>query len=77
MLGKNLTPEQIDKLIRSYLAVGTAGTKALCTEYGVSFKHPACLARIYADKYGHKPGTSKSRNDPRWEWAIERGSVVI
>ncbi len=82
MRGHSLTPDQIDELIRSYIAKGTKGTADLAKRCGVDRKYPSTLARIHARKYNYQPKNfqwqaTRDHNDKRWAWAVERGSIAV
>lgn len=79
MRGRDLTPEQIDNLIRAYVAGGLKGSEKLAVEYDVGRKYPAVLARGLGLRHGPVPPTRKHtmpEEDRRWGWAKERGAVT-
>lgn len=79
MRGIDLTPEQIDNLVRAYVAGGRKGSENLAAEYGVGRSYPTVLARMRGLRCGPVAPTrkhSKTEEDRRWGWAISRGAVV-
>ena len=85
---RKITLEQAQKLLDHYLEHGAEATEPLCAELGVSPRYPASMASVYGKrrpkyrkgtKYKNQPPQkclSQDWNDPRWQWAIERGPVI-
>lgn len=81
MRGINLTPEQIESLIKAYMEGGLRASANLASQYGVNRKYPYFLARDRGLKfdYGYKKGQSRLtqvEEDYRWAWARQRGAVL-
>lgn len=82
-----ITDKQRDELLRLYLSDGREAAGALAVKYGVSPKYPSSLAAALGlhrprwrkgNRYkDNKIDHTRSLNDPRWAWAIERGSVTV
>ena len=82
-----VTPAQRQQLLEYYLKYGMKATEPLCKELGVSNRYPASVASVYGKrrpkyragtKYKDTPKADPAWNqhDPRWAWAIERGTVI-
>lgn len=72
---RKLTHEQREQLVRVYLESGTSAAGPLAVSMGVSRKYPGIMAATSGRRRsGRPPG---DWNDHRWQWAIERGPVVI
>lgn len=80
---RKVSAERSHELVQIYLHMGTVIAERECMESGLS-RH---YARNVAVQLGHRrPRKSGPRqnanyridhNDPRWQWAVERGPVVI
>jgi hypothetical protein len=78
---RKVTAEQAKELLAHYVKHGKEASLVRCAELGVSPKYAASLAaslgiRIRKLKGGGQIAKSVDHNDPRWQWAIERGPVV-
>jgi hypothetical protein len=81
---RKVTPEQRHQLIQIYLHMGFCVASQLCVEWGVSALYAAREAKergIDIKRPRKSMGKSDSavgvdHLDPRWAWAVERGSVV-
>ena len=77
-----LNPAKRDELLKLYLAQGYEAAKPLAESYGIQARYLARLARRngYHNNYVRKDRVKvkkSSPQDPRWNWAIERGSVIV
>lgn len=71
---RKITAEQREQLVRVYIEGGIRAAGPLAVSMGVSRKYPGILAITSGRRRkGYGPRDTK---DPRWKWAIERGSVI-
>jgi hypothetical protein len=78
--GPKLTQAQRQQLLASYLEHGFHATRPLAESFGVRAKYLALLARNngHLNNYGRGDrAVVRTENDPRWQWAIERGPVLV
>lgn len=78
-----LSPDKKRYLVHIYLTQGYTAAKPLAVKYGIS---PSTMSK-YTRAMGHKgrrgrePGLEcwkkQTPNSPKWQKAIERGSVVV
>lgn len=68
-----LTKDQRAELVGVYTQDGMKGVEALARRYGVTAKHVANIASDMGIR--RQPNRRQTEQDPRWSWAIERGSV--
>lgn len=74
-----LTKEAVNDLLDTYATCGGDAARALAPKYGIKPVYVKKLARVHGVKAKRKePRQKKQRNqnDPRWQWAVERGAVL-
>jgi len=71
-----ITKEQRQHLLDTHRKGGIAASAPLARELGVESKYGQKLAHRAKDRPS-RPSRRTDHNDPRWAWAIERGSVSI
>jgi hypothetical protein len=72
-----LTDEAVDHILSVWADVGPAAARKLAPGYGITELYVGKLASRRGVKC-KRPKPKKRRGpDPRWQWAIERGRVVI
>lgn len=75
-----LTKEAVNHLLTTYAEVGGDAARALAPRYGIKPTYVRQLAVAHKVKVKRKdPSPKKLRGarDPRWQRAIERGSVIV
>ncbi|MDB5611087.1 MAG: hypothetical protein JWP25_7987 [Bradyrhizobium sp.] len=79
--GPKLTPAQRQALLACYLEHGFHAARPLAESFGVRAKYLAQLARHNGHTNNHQRKNRAVRKathkDPRWQWAIARGPVLI
>lgn len=76
--GPWLTPEQREALIASYTNHGLEATKPLALSFGIKTRTIAAVARRAGKSTPRQRAVIVKRRpaiDPRWSWAVQRGSV--
>lgn len=74
-----LTKEAINDLLDTYANRGGDAARALAPKYGIKPIYVKKLAQVHGVKApSRKPRKRRPRrqNDPRWQWAVERGAVL-
>ena len=86
---RKVSVETERKLVDIYLTQGKEASAAACVAHGVNPKYAVNMAAAFGKgrprwRSGKTGGTTyksapptitRSENDPRWSWAIERGPV--
>jgi hypothetical protein len=78
--GPKLTQAQRRQLLTCYLEHGFHATRPLAESFGVRARYLAQLARNNGHVNNYRRGDRavvRTGNDPRWQWAIERGPVLV
>jgi hypothetical protein len=80
--GPKLSATQRQQLLTRYLEHGFHATRPLAESFGVQAKYLAQLARSNGHVNNYRRGDpavvrKPTENDPRWQWAIERGPVLV
>jgi hypothetical protein len=79
---RRVTPERSHELLQIYLHMGDAIAERDCVEAGVSamyashVAHEAGLGRRFKVRGSGNVATRVRHDDPRWRWAVERGTVI-
>jgi hypothetical protein len=76
-----MTAAERDQLVITYLETGSDAARAMAIDLGVSPRYVAKLLRQRGidntTKRGAKMGRPRDdKDDPRWQWAIQRGAVI-
>ena len=74
-----LTKEAINDLLDTYATRGGDAARALASKYGIKpvyVKKLAVKHGVKARRVGPRPKKVRGQDDPRWQWAISRGSVI-
>jgi hypothetical protein len=69
-----LSKEKRDELMAIYAEQGMKGVEPHAKRVGVTAKH---VANISSDAgFRRQPNQRRHREDPRWDWAKQRGGVI-
>lgn len=70
-----LTKDALNHILDTYETLGPAAARELAPGYGINPKYVRKLACVHGVKAKRK-GWRVRREDPRWQWARERGAVL-
>lgn len=75
-----LTKEALDHILDTYANVGGDAARALAPQYGIKPVYVKKLAVVHGVKVKRKPPKKRvlrGDKDPRWQIAVERGSIRL